>query len=111
MLGVRDRVPLPAWCGPGNDNLYRLLKLAVNELHRVQGHGPSPQSSLGPRVICEEHNALLKEEDRAWAAYNDLRNAGSKDKEEMLRRADAASLVSSRLREHIASCPVCCPKP
>lgn len=58
-------------------------------------------------MICDVQQDLLKEEARAWAAYKELKDSGSKDKEEMLKRADSAGLATSRLREHLFTCRKC----
>jgi hypothetical protein len=56
---------------------------------------------------CDQQAILLAEEERAWSAYQELRDSGCTDKGEITRRADYASMASSRLREHMNQCPIC----
>ena len=58
---------------------------------------------------CDEQRRRLNEEVDAWAAYNYLKDSGSKDQEELTRRYDNACGASTRLRQHISTCPECRP--
>jgi hypothetical protein len=61
-------------------------------------------------MSCAVHQKLLNDERDSHAAYKSLKDSGSKDQKELIRRSDNASDASTRLRQHISTCPECQPK-
>jgi hypothetical protein len=61
-------------------------------------------------MSCAEHQRLLDDEVDSHAAYKTLKDSGSKDQKELVRRSDNASDASTRLRQHISMCSTCRPK-
>ena len=49
-------------------------------------------------MACAEQQRLLSDEAASWAAYNYLKDSGSKDQNELSRRSNNASDASTRLR-------------
>jgi hypothetical protein len=60
-------------------------------------------------MSCEQQRIVLDDEIKAWAAYHFLKDSGSKDEKELIRRYTNACDVSTRLKQHISACPECRP--
>lgn len=58
-------------------------------------------------MSCTNHQRLLEEERRTWAAYHDLKNSGHGSEKELVNLGDIAHQASTRLRRHIDDCPAC----
>jgi hypothetical protein len=74
----------------------------MQEVHRTKG--------IQMKLLlaeCDEQHMLLNEEARAWRAYKDLRDSGTQDNKEIVKRADNAGMATSRLRDHLFSCRNC----
>jgi hypothetical protein len=114
-----------------DDKILRILSNAkecltvkdiIKTLHDEQGGGVSytpafVESRLSKLMnvrangdkycYCSGHQQLLQEERNAWSAWRsqkDLANAAPKD---IQRLHDNASDASTRLRQHLNSCPKC----
>jgi hypothetical protein len=56
---------------------------------------------------CTDHQRLLEEERRTWAAYHDLERSGHGSEKQLVNLGDIAHEASKRLRRHIEGCAAC----
>ena len=114
-----------------DDKILRILSNAkecltvkdiLKTLHDEQGGGVSytaeyVESRLSklPNVrpngdkycYCSVHRQLLQDENDAWAAWRSQKDNPNADPKEIQRLHDNASDASTRLRQHLNSCPKC----
>jgi len=58
-------------------------------------------------MLRTDHQRLLEEERRTWAAYHALKDSGHGGEKELVSLGDIATEASKRLRQHLDGCSAC----